>query len=175
MRRIQREFEERWQPHARDAVAAERAELGAILRNVRALAVAGGHVAVLLNRLRLFGVAELLGQGAPVAAWSAGAMALSERVVLFHDNPPQGPGHAEVLDAGLGLCAGIVPLPHARRRLDLGDRVRVALFARRFAPAAALAMEDGARIEWAGRPEGAGTGVRELRAQGDVAPLEGAA
>ena len=49
-----------------------------------ALAIAGGHVGVLLRCLKLFGVsppAEL-----PVVAWSAGAMALTDRVVLYNDH-----------------------------------------------------------------------------------------
>jgi len=32
----------------------------------------------------------------PVIAWSAGAMALSDRFVLFHYRAPLGPGHPEV-------------------------------------------------------------------------------
>jgi hypothetical protein len=46
-------------------------------------------VAVLVNRLRLFGLGDLVADKT-VFAWSAGAMAVSERVVLFHDDPPQG-------------------------------------------------------------------------------------
>ena len=72
----------------------------------------------------------------PVAAWSAGAMAIAERVVLFHDHPPQGAGNAEVFEAGLGLVRGAVFLPHAATRLALDDVGRVALLARRLPPAA---------------------------------------
>ena len=49
-------------------------------------------------------------------------MAISERVVLFHDSPPQGPGAAEVLDAGLGLVGDVVVLPQPEFRLRLDDR-----------------------------------------------------
>ena len=61
-----------------------------------------------------------------VIAWSAGAMALTERVLLFHDRAPHGPAHAEFLDAGLGWIPGCVLLPHARRRLRTDDPARMA-------------------------------------------------
>ena len=65
--------------------------------------IAGGHVASLLNRLALFDVLELAA-GKPVIAWSAGAMVLTDRIVLFHDYPPYGSDIAQVLDAGFGLA-----------------------------------------------------------------------
>jgi hypothetical protein len=80
-------------------------------------------------------------------AWSAGAMALSERVVLFHDNPPQGAGNAEILDIGLGYFRGILPLPHARRRLHLDDAGRVILLAQRFQDAHCVALDEGSRLD----------------------------
>lgn len=103
--------------------------------------IAGGHVAVLLNRIRLFRLGDLLAHK-PVIAWSAGAMVLAEQIVLFHDDAPQGKRDAEVLDAGLGITRGIIPLPHARLRLDWSDRIRMALFARRFAPAACCTLDE---------------------------------
>lgn len=78
----------------------------------------------------------------PIIAWSAGAMALSDRIILFHDRPAQGRGDAELLHRGLGLLPGVAPLPHARSRLLLDDPARVALFARRFAPAACVALDE---------------------------------
>lgn len=146
VRAIHAEFEAHWQPRSRDAVHAERRELEALVQQSAAVAIAGGHVAVLLNRLRLFGFADLL-RDRLVVAWSAGAMACAERVVLFHDHPADGMGNAEVLESGLGLGQGIVPLPHARRRLQLDRTQRVALFARRFAPDLCVPMNDGARLE----------------------------
>jgi hypothetical protein len=83
----------------------------------------------------------------PIVAWSAGAMALSERVVLFHDSPPQGEGNPEVLESGLGLVRQVLPFPHARRRLKLKDPIRVSLLARRFAPKLCVAMERGSKLE----------------------------
>lgn len=128
------------------SVERHRAEVAALLADADVLVIAGGHVGVLLNRLRLFDVLGAHGER-PVIAWSAGAMALTERVVLFHDSPPQGRGDAEVYGPGLGLAPGLVALPHARRRLDLDSPARVELLSRRFAPATCVAMDEGARLE----------------------------
>lgn len=173
LRRAHAEFEAQWQPARRESVAREREEIRAILGRCAALAIAGGHVGVLLNRLRLFDVPELLGDR-PLVAWSAGAMAVSERVVLFHDNPPQGAGDPEVLDAGLGLCRGVVALPHARRRLRLDDPVRVALFARRFTPATCVVLEPPARLSWDGAGWTPGPATRVLARGGSVRRMAGA-
>jgi len=122
----------------------------AIRRQVQgaaAILIAGGHVAVLANRLRLFDLQRLL-TGKTMIAWSAGAMALSERIVLFHDHPPQGAGIAEVFDAGLGLARGVIPLPSAQTRLALHDYENVAQFVRRFAPARCITLDEGSFVHW---------------------------
>lgn len=173
IRRLHREFEERFEPHRRPSLDRHRHELRRLLEGTAGLAIAGGHVAVLLNRLRLFGVLELAPE-LPVVAWSAGAMALAEKVVLFHDSPPQGAGNAEVLEAGLGLFDDVLPLPHASKRLRLADPVRVALLARRFAPAVPVALDGEARLvrragEESWRPA---PGTRRLTPRGRVAALE---
>ena len=80
-------------------------------------------------------------------AWSAGAMALADRIVLFGDRSPRGPGHAEVYGSGLSLLRDVVLLPHARARLLLDDTPRMAVFARRFAPARCVPLEAGTRID----------------------------
>jgi hypothetical protein len=140
-------FTREWHPARRASLVPHVSELRRRLQHAAAVLIAGGHVAVLLNRMRLFGMGSLL-KGMPLIAWSAGAMALSERIVLFHDRTAQGVSNAEVLDAGLGLVRGIVPLPHAHTRLVLDDAARVQLFARRFAPAKCLALDHGALVRW---------------------------
>lgn len=144
---IHAEFEARVQLTERAAVQAARREIEQQLGEASCLLVAGGHVGILLQRLRLFDIAGLWGDQ-PVVAWSAGAMALSERVVLFHDSPPQGSAYAEVMDAGLGLLPRFVAFPHARFRLRTEDPVRVQLLARRFAPATCALLDYGARFDW---------------------------
>jgi len=145
-RSVHAEFDERWKPRERDSVRRRRDQIVESLDACVAVVVTGGHVAVLVNRLRLFDIVDL-GSQVPVVAWSAGAMAVSERIVLFHDSPPQGPGDAEVLEGGLGLCSGVVPLPHASRRLRLDDPLRVSLLSRRFAPAVCVPLDAGSRID----------------------------
>ncbi len=109
--------------------------------------IAGGHVAILINRIRLFRLTDMLAQKS-IIAWSAGAMVLGDRIVLFHDNAPQGKRDAEVLDAGLGIVNKIIPLPQAESRLDWTSRNRMALFSRRFAPAKCCSLDSGSMIRF---------------------------
>ncbi|HKE43866.1 MAG TPA: Type 1 glutamine amidotransferase-like domain-containing protein [Steroidobacteraceae bacterium] len=140
-------FRRLWRVQQRASVVPHIEALRALIEPAAAVLIAGGHVAVLANRLRLFDLQRLL-VGKTLIAWSAGAMALSERIVLFHDHPPQGPGIAEVFDAGLGLARGVVPLPSAQSRLALHDHERVAQFVRRFAPARCLTLDEGSFVHW---------------------------
>ncbi len=175
---VHRAFERAHPPGSHPALERQRDEVAALVDDSAALVIAGGHVAVLLNRLRLFRFTELTA-AKPLIAWSAGAMALAERVVLFHDSPPQGAGNAEVLDVGLGLYSGLLPLPHARRRLRLEDPFRVQLFARRFAPDVCLLLEGGDEVTFddehaftATRLRASGTTpARRLTADGHVEEL----
>jgi hypothetical protein len=131
-RQVYEEYERRLQTSHRPSVANHRRELAEILADVQALLISGGHTTIILNRLQIFGILDVH-QHLPLIAWSAGTMALSDQIVFFHDSPPQGEGNAEVLRAGMGLFHDILPLPSARDRMKLDDRIRVALFARRFA------------------------------------------
>ena len=140
------EFFDRLRPHDRPVIAENRAAVSAVLADAAALVIAGGHVGVLAEVLHLFNVAAAL-NGAPVIAWSAGAMALTDRIVLFHDRAPQGPGHPEVYGSGLSLLRDVVLLPHARARLLLDDTPRMTVLARRFAPARCVPLEAGTRID----------------------------
>lgn len=137
--RVRNDFNEQWRPLHRPAIARHRGELIEALADCGAVAVAGGHVAVLVNRLLLFGLESLIG-ARTLFAWSAGAMAVSQRVVLFHDDPPQGRGASEVLDAGLGLVPNVVVFPEPERRLKLDDDTHVRLMARRFSPSRCIAF-----------------------------------
>jgi hypothetical protein len=168
---VHAEFDAAWKPGHRDDVAAHRAEIGDLVGSCGALALAGGNVAVLLNRLRLFDVRSRVGDVA-VFAWSAGAMCCSEEIVLFHDDPPQGAGSPEVFGSGLALVPGILPLPHASKRLRLDDAVRVRMFARRFAPFDCVAMDRGHGLVWDGeRARPVAGGARRLTRDGDVVEM----
>jgi Peptidase family S51 len=166
---VHAEFQQQWQPQHRDTVVQHRRELEALLGGAACLCIAGGHVAVLLHRLRLFDLLQLWGDR-PIVAWSAGAMVLSDRVVLFHRNHGQGGADTEVMEAGLRILPGIVPLPHARRRLDMRDRAALQLLARRFAPDACVVLDDGHRIDWNGSHWSEHAGTRTLSIDGTLQP-----
>ncbi len=167
--RVHAGFEAAQRTADRPAVARQRDEMRRLVDEAALVLVAGGHVAVLLNRLRLFDLPGLL-RGKLVAAWSAGAMALSERVVLFHDRPPQGAGNAEVFEAGLGLVSGAVFLPDASSRLRLRDTPRVRLLAQRLAPATCYALDDGDWLFWRDGRLQDSCGAKRLLRSGRLSP-----
>jgi hypothetical protein len=160
---VHREFEERLRPASRPAIERHARQIDRQLDRAEGVAIAGGHVAILLNRLRLFDFGRRLA-GRAVFAWSAGAMVIAERVVVFHHFPPQGQGITELLEVGLGVARGIVPLPHAHRRLALDDAKRLSRLARRFAPALCVTMADGGCLERE-------SGSEEWRARGGMSRI----
>lgn len=103
--------------------------------------ITGGNVVVLMNRLQLFGLGQRLSRK-NIVGWSAGAMVLCERIILFHDRMPQGRRDPEVLCNGLGIVPGTVLLPDAKNRLRTREAVRSSLFSRRFAPATCLTLDN---------------------------------
>ena len=155
---------------SRPSIVKHRSEIAQLIGACDALAIAGGHVAILLDLLRLFDIGPLFDVKKPLLAWSAGAMAISQAVVLFHDSPPQGFGNPEILDAGLGIARGVLPLPHARRRLDLNDRIRVSLLSRRFSPLTCAALHEGSILPMNGAANGTAiiTNVDRLTDSGRV-------
>ncbi len=164
------DFERRFKVASRPAVQRQRDEIARALADCSALAIAGGHVAVLLNRLDLFDLHELIGDRT-VFAWSAGAMAVGDRVVLFHDDPPEGRVARQVLDVGLRLIPRAIALPEPERRLDLTVSERVALQARRFAPSTCLALPARSYVIWQGDGFVAAEGAIELCATGETRPF----
>ncbi len=163
------EFDATFGVAERPVVIEHRLAVREILGQAAALFVAGGHVGVLLHVLQLFDVGGFA--PAEVVAWSAGAMALTERVVLFHDRTPQGPAPAEIYDDGLGLVRDAVFLPDARRRLRTDEPARMAELAGRFAPSRCVVLDDGVRLDLpadGGLPPNA----RVVRADGRILTLE---
>lgn len=148
-REVHEQFDAEWRPAQREVVAREREEVAALLKSCEVLVIAGGHVVSLLNRLRQFAVLDAWGSR-PVIAWSAGAMTMAERIVLFHDFPPFGKNIAQVLDTGFGRCPGIVVMPDAGGRVATDDRSGIARFARRMAPADCVLFGQGAYLTFAG-------------------------
>jgi hypothetical protein len=146
VRELRQAFDSAWRPAERHTVSGHVEEIGRLLGQAACLVMAGGHVGELLWLLELFGVRDHLpGQ---VVAWSAGAMTLTDRIVLFHDRVAHGPAQAEVLDAGLGVLHDVVLLPHARRRLRTEDATRMMVLARRLAPAHCVVLDDGMALDF---------------------------
>ncbi len=148
-RAVHQAFRAEWKAEPRPARERHLSELRAALETAQALVIAGGHVSSLLNRMRLFDVLQM-SRHLPIVAWSAGAMILSERVVVFHDYPPYGKDIAQMLDVGYGLARGVVVLPDPRRRVRLDERAGIARFAKRMAPALCMAMDHGAELHFPG-------------------------
>lgn len=168
--RVHEEFETRFAPQQRPAVKAHRRELAAMLQGMGTVLIAGGHVAVLASRLRLLGMAELLAEH-PLAGWSAGAMVLTEQLVLFHDRAPQGRREPELLDVGLARAATVIALPEATQRLTLDQPRMLNLLARRFAPARCLTLDPAAWVAWEGEQLTGAEKVFRIRRTGSLAPV----
>lgn len=165
------DFYAAWRPEERQLIAAHRTAVRGLLEPAAGLVVAGGHVGVLVQVLHLFHVAPFI--PAAVVAWSGGAMALTDRVVLFHDQAPREPAHTEIYDEGLGVIRGLVLLPHARRRLRVDDLTRMSVLAARFAPTSCVVLDDGARVELTA-DGGLPPGARVVGADGRIRSLEAA-
>lgn len=154
-------------PFERPVIARHREELRRLLSRVHLLAIAGGHVAGLLNRLRLFGLKDLL-QDQALIAWSGGAMVTGDRLVLFHESPPEGVGISEVLEQGLGLHHGVLPLPNPKLRLKLDDPFRVSWLSRRYQPEKCVALDQGDFVLFDGERWFGNEGTVQLKADGTV-------
>ena len=167
-----------------DVIAQHRGEVGEALAGAALLAIAGGHVSMLIRCLRLFSVEPA--PELPVIGWSAGAMVLTDLVVLYQDKGLEGVRPAEVWDRGLGRAPGVVAMPHARRRVHLDDTDRNRVIAHRFAPARIVLLDDGGRVPLGPdgslpddarvvTPDGAITTIGEERAALAAAGSEGGA
>lgn len=161
------EFRETVGLSERPAIREQREELERLLAGAAAVVLTGGHVAVIRNRLLLLGLKDALAP-LPVLAWSAGAMVLTPRVVLFHDRLPGGSAHPEILGHGLSLLPGIALFPDARARLDLADRQSPAELSGRVDPDRAVLLDPGDMVQWDGRSWSSPDGIRLLSRDGDV-------
>ncbi len=168
--RVHQEHERNWHADHRPALAHAVQQLEQKLAGAAVVLIAGGHVAVLMNRLRLFAAQRWL-PGKTIVAWSAGAMVLGEAIILFHDHPPQGAGNVEVFDSGLGLLPQMQLFPDGLRRLDLNRPARVTLLARRFAPKQCLSLDPGACLHLNPERKPVALGVRRLERDGSVRRL----
>ena len=158
---LHHEYFDRYQPQHRDAVVAARFAVGRAIGETDAVVIPGGHVGVLLGALHLFNLGPALAHAdtddegraistptlhRPIIAWGAGAMVLTERILLYYDNSVASPGVAEMLMNGLGLTRDVVALPSPRERLDIRNTPRMETLAARLAPAHALLLDENAEV-----------------------------
>lgn len=170
---IWRTFNEECSPDYFPDIARHVAEITDVLQQSAGVVITGGNVAVLMNRLRLFGVDRLL-ENCNIVAWSAGAMALTERVVLYHDHSPEGRRDAEVLGSGCGVVPGFVLLPDANHRLKKKDRKRIGLLSRRFSPDMCVTLDRDAELHTTDTGVRRAHEVMELGINGRLARLRSA-
>lgn len=170
---IHRAFETEFNTGSYAPLADHGVDIERVLRQCAGVLITGGNVVVLLNRLRLFGVQRLLA-GLPLVAWSAGAMLLAERIVLFHDRTPLGRRDAEIMSAGVGVVPGFVFLPDARHRLRENDPERLGLLSRRFSPDRCVTLDSGAVLRVRGTRLVAADSVRRVSRDGRMRVLRAA-
>jgi hypothetical protein len=142
---IQNAFSDVFDISRSEILAAHIGEIRKVLDACETVLITGGNVVVLLNRLRLFGLQSALA-AKHLVAWSAGAMVLSDLIVLYHDRTPLGRRDPEVLGAGTCVLPGYVFMPDAKRRLRDNDTLRLSLLCRRFSPALCVTLDSGSQM-----------------------------
>lgn len=169
LKELYRELESAAPAEESESISRHREQVADELRECSAVVLPGGHVGSLVRALRMFGVsvpAQL-----PVIAWSAGAMALTERVVLFHDFAPHEASSPEVYDRGLGRLPGLAVFPHAKRRLRLDDAEAMQVLARRFPDLQLVLLDGGTFLRFEGEDGGLPEGTRVVTSEGRVAQV----
>lgn len=147
--KIHARFDSDFNVDCHDLLADHTTALVETLAQFETLLITGGNVVVLINRLRLFGLGPQL-QRKNIIAWSAGAMVLTDRIVLFHERMPQGRRDAEIMCRGMAIVPDTVLLPNASGRLKLRDSLRIGLFDRRFSPANCVTLDNGSYLLFEG-------------------------
>jgi len=136
------EFADALGPNSSGLLADHIAEINTILEDCDSVLITGGNVLVLLNRLQLFDLKAQLAKR-HLVAWSAGAMVLSDLIVLYHDRTPLGRRDVEVLGPGMGILHDKIFLPDARKRLLEKDVSRISVLHERFSPADCITLNSG--------------------------------
>lgn len=174
------EFYATYEPEHRPAVTQARFLVGDRIADCDAVVIPGGHVGVLLGSLHIANLAPALAAPAepddadaaptlyrPIIAWGAGAMVLTERVVLFYDDSVVAPGVSEVLMDGLALTRGLTAFPNGTDRLEVKDRLRMAVLAQRCTPRLPLLLDPGAQVTLTADGE-VPTGARVVEPDGRI-------
>lgn len=167
---IYSQYAEALKPSSSALLTEQIQEIESVLENCASIVIPGGNVLVLLNRLQLFEMQHMI-HSRHVVAWSAGAMALSDIIVLYHDRVPLGRRDPEVLGPGLGIVSGHLFLPDSKKRLQVKDRVRISLFSQRFAPVKCVTLNSGSSIYFDDESLCQANNVGKLTAKGKIEEL----
>ena len=170
VRRILAGFNAEFDSRTYGPIAEQSAQIAGLIEDSAAVLITGGNVVVTLNRLLLFGLAPWL-HASNIVAWSAGAMVLSDTIVLFHDRLPQGRRDAEILGPGIGALPGYVFLPDAKQRIREKDTARAGAFCRRFAPDTCTTLDSGASLTFRGQTLVAASAARRITTRGGFATV----
>jgi hypothetical protein len=143
-----RQFDRKIAPKDRPSLVAYRKVVCQRLASCQALLIAGGHVGVLLNRLRLSRVLSHL--RLPTIAWSGGAMALGDTVFFYDHFHPHSGQETELSRHGMRWYQGLQVFPRAEQRLHLHNPVEMALLAGRVA-CRSLVFSQESELEWSNK------------------------
>ena len=173
---IRLEFPNLQEPWLHASAASYHQEIKDILEKCDVLIITGGHVAILRNRMFFFGLHALLKdfleQGKSIICWSAGAMSLTDEIVLYYDDPPDGKGTAEVLDTGLNLIPNTLFFPHGRQRLKVDEQLRISSLVHRFTPKRCFILEEGSHMIYQDQRLTQSTSTIELFPDGTLAEVQ---
>lgn len=139
------EYDHRIAPKERASVLEYREKVLGRLQDCQALLIAGGHVGVLLNRLKLCRLIQHI--QLPMIAWSGGAMALGERVYFYDQFLPHTKREIELSRRGMELFTGVQLFPRANERLRVQDPRELGLLARRLT-GQCLLLDERSEIGW---------------------------
>ncbi len=173
IRRINAEFDELYSVRRYEPLAETAAEVEALVADHESVLITGGNVVVLMNRLQLFGLDRMLAER-NVIAWSAGAMTLCDRIVLYHDRTPQGRRDPEFFGTGMGLVSGLIALPDPARRLRANDAVRLGLFSRRFGRRSCVTLDNQTSLLFDGDRLAAADNARYITGDGRLKKVRAA-
>lgn len=127
-----------------------RDELRRRILSANSVFMAGGHMPVLINRLRFFDLdsvfREALWRGTNFYTISAGSMALCEKIIVYDDFYGEEGSvrrrEFEFFDTGLGLVTAVTLFPHCMDRIQTDEPDNLTYLAHRFASGPCVGLNE---------------------------------
>ena len=149
-RQIDSYFRDRSRVDENPTYIAIRDELRDRILSANSIVIFGGHMPVLLNRLRFFRLDdvfhEALNRGTNFYTISAGSMSLAEKVIVYDDFHTDEYGRRqkefEFFDKGLGLVTKVQLFPHCMDRIQTDDEDNLSYLAHRFASGPCVGLNE---------------------------------